>query len=556
MPAPRSSPDWTNIQNATDSQTTPPHSLDHQQTNCSPPDPSIVQSNAETYNDRPVSRDTLWRKLVAVFGLPCIIGVAAIDPGNLEVDIQAGAAAGYALIWALLLSSILGTILQTLSAHVTICTGYHLAELCRRAYSRRWLLSNIVFVITILSIVAFDIAEVVGTAFAIQMLFHCPLWLGMLLSAVDTMLVLYLQKTGITRVQLIVEGLLLILATCLIYEFFLSSPSAADIAHGAFVPTFGHRPQQGAILAVSIMGSVIMSHNLFLHSWLEKQRRCSDSNVTSTASSINVNSPSSNRNSDTDIIHSCRYAAAESASIFFSTFLINACVLIVAASLPQAIVSAFDNLGLKTAGVLLNRALGQQFAYTAWAIALLASGHAATVTGALASQAVCEGFLNIRQGTTPSNIILASRVIAIIPAVAAALAAGEQGSDAIAVGSQTVLSFALPFAAIPLFKMLNVTTGPWSSHFSWLLNTGYFVFCLVVVANIFAVHEVGRDIATNFGSVALFGFLVLIGATLIVLSVLVFTPIHRSDVLDDGNQLVSSDESERLMNDRKTTYAL
>lgn len=555
MSAFESSLDWPSEQNDINSQAAPLHFPARQRPICSPLESHDVQSRTEPCGNSSDSHDSFWKKLIAIFGLPCIIGVAAIDPGNLEVDIQAGAITGYALIWALLLSSVLGTILQTLSAHVTICTGYHLAELCQRAYSRHWLLSNIVFIITILSIIAFDIAEVVGTAFAIQMLFHCPLWLGMLLSAVDTMIVLYLQKTGMTRVQLIVEGLLLILAACLIYEFFLSSPSATNIVQGTFVPTFGRRPKQGVILAVSIMGSVIMSHNLFLHSWLEKQRRSSNSNGTSTTSVI-INNPSSNSSSDTEIIQSCRYAAFESSTIFFFTFLTNACVLIVAASLPQTVVSTFDSLGLKTAGALLNRALGQQFAYTAWAIALLASGHAATVTGALASQAVCEGFLNIRQGTTPSKWILASRAIAIIPAVAAALAAGEQGSDAIAVGSQTVLSFALPFAAIPLFKMLSGVTGLWSSHFSWLLKLGYVVFCSVMVANIFAIHQVAHDIATSFGSFALFCFFMLVGAILLLLLVLIFIPTNFSDVLSDTDQLRSGNESERLIRDRKTTYSV
>lgn len=547
--------DCPNSQNDISS-SSPLHSHDSQPPSCSSPESACIRPSTQRTNSHDLldSQGSLWQRAIAIFGLPCIIGVAAIDPGNLEVDIQAGASTGYALIWALLLSSVLGTILQTLSAHVTICTGYHLAELCRRVYSRQWFLTKIVFAITILSIIAFDVAEVVGTAFAIQMLFHCPLWLGMLLSAADTMLVLYLQKTGMTRVQLIVEGLLFILSVCLIYEFFLSSPSATDIAQGTFVPTFGKRPQEGVILAVSIMGSVIMSHNLFLHSWLEKQRRNANSDIVPTTP-ITANDSSIN-NSATQLVQSCRYAAIESASIFFSTFLINACVLIVAASLPQAVVSTFDNLGLKTAGALLNRALGQQFAYTAWAIALLASGHAATVTGALASQAVCEGFLDIRQGTTPSNIILASRAIAIVPAVAVALVAGEQGSDTLAVASQTMLSFALPFAAIPLFKMLSVIKGPWASHFEWLLQLGYVVFCLVMVANVFAVQQVGRDIAVNFGTIALLGFLILVATTFLLVLVLIFAPTNLSDICGDNGRSIPAGESDRLLNDKKSTYSV
>lgn len=524
-------------------------SSDDIQSNFSNPNASSRSCVSQPSGTRPTNdalpeqRNTFWKNVIATFGLPCIIGVAAIDPGNLEVDLQAGASTGYVLIWSLLLSSVLGAILQTLAAHTTICTGYHLAELCPRVYARHGILSNTVFFITILSIIAFDIAEVVGTAFAIQMLSGCPLWLGVLLSAGDTMLVLVLQRNGMTRIQFIIEGLLFILAVCLIYEFALASPPMTEIARGTFVPSFGDSPRKGVILAVSIMGSIIMSHNLFLHSWLEKQRRnLIQTDISTATASVSANI-FANKSSPNEVLQSCRYAGIESASIFFSTFLINMCVLVIAASLPRASVSEFDDIGLKQAGILLHRALGQRFASTAWAIALLASGHAATVTGTLASQAVCEGFLNIREGSTSSTVILFFRTIAIVPALIAALLAGERGSDGLAVASQTVLSFALPFAAVPLFKVLNTVANMWSSYSQWLLKVGYVVFSFVMFANAYAVWQVGSTLTANRNSVAVFLFSSFVGISSAILVVLILTPIHMSDVATAIDRMIARDLS-------------
>lgn len=475
--------------------------------------------------------------------------MAAIDPGNLEVDLQAGATLGYNLIWALLLSSILGCILQTLAAHVTICTGLHLAELCQRVYHRDWLMSRAVFLMTMLSIIAFDVAEVIGTAFAIQMIFGVPLWLGMLLSACDTMLVLYLQRTGLSRIELIVEGLLFILAACVVYEFILSKPSISAMAKGAFIPSFGDADisAKGIVLAVSIMGSVIMSHNLFLHSWLEKERqRLVEFSIPSaTRTEMHVG-----RATVVNFKRACRYAGIESSAIFFSTFLINSCILVVAATLPRSLVEGGD-LGLKQAGALLQHVLGQRLASTAWSIALLASGHAATVTGALASQAVCEGFLNIHDGQSSSLVIMGSRMIAIVPAVAAALVAGEKGSDGLAVASQTVLSFALPFAAIPLFKVLDVVATMRPNYGRGLLNTGYVVFCVVMVANAYALWQVGQTILMHNGLVALSVFVLMVSAVSALLFKLVLTPVHRSDfaALVDVSEVPS--EHEQLIPDKQ-----
>lgn len=489
---------------------------------------------------------------IKTFGLPCIIGVAAIDPGNLEVDLQAGAALGYALIWSVLIASILGCILQTLAAHITIYTGLHLAEICSRVYHRNWILSRILFLITLLSVIAFDIAEVIGTAFATRMLFGLPLWLGMILSVCDTMLVLYLQRNGLTRIEFVIEGLLFILAACLVYEFVISKPSFSSIVKGALVPTFGDQGGKGVLLAISIMGSVIMSHNLFLHSWLEKERRKPDQQLPQPPSTNHRHVSQEEEQEQqrqqvstavayppslfsragvpiSEFIQACRYSAIESSAIFFSTFLINTCVLVVAATLPHSLIPSIDDFGLRNAGAVLQRALGQRFAATAWGVALLASGHAATVTGVLASQAICEGFLNIHDSRSSSRIVLVSRLIAIIPALVVALIAGESGSDGLAVASQAILSFSLPFAAIPLFKVLHAVGEVRQLYSRSLLIAGYVVFSVVMVANGFAIREFAK-VVYKLGVIPLVLFVLFTISISAVLIKLLTTPIRVEDI--------------------------
>lgn len=501
--------------------------------------PINIPSPSQEFSS-PLNR-TAWQSLVATIGLPCIIGVAAIDPGNLEVDLQAGADSGYTLIWAVLVSSILGCILQTLAAHVTICTGLHLAELCQRVYKRHWLLSRAVFAIILVSVIAFDVAEVIGTAFATRMLFGIPLWVGMIISVCDTMLVLHLQHSGTTGIEMIIEGLLFILSACLIYVFVLSKPSLTSIAEGAFLPSFGENRGRGVVLAISIMGSVIMSHNLFLHSWLEKERRVAQAGNNESDGGIFGRSASL-----PELFRACRYAGFESAGIFFSTFLINTCVLVLAATMPRDLLASVGTLGLKEAGALMQYVLGQKFAAAAWAIALLASGHAATVTGVLASQAICEGFLNIRNDQSSSTVILASRLIAIMPALVVALIAGEQGSDGLAVASQAILSFALPFATIPLFKVLAAIASARPVYSCTMLYAGYVVFSVAMMANVYAVWEMGRFIF-SFGIAAVSGFLVLMVSILTLLASLLWTPVYLSDFATELDIHEEGEESAHLL---------
>lgn len=478
-----------------------------------------MTNETSTPPSTPSSNRPFWQRLFVIAGLPCLISVAAIDPGNLEVDLQAGHIFRYKLIWALLLSSVVGWVLQTLSAHLTVRTGAHLAELCAKGYAYQPGLSRSIFVFAELSIVAFDIAEVVGTAIALQLLFNWPLWFGMLMSAFDTMLVLYLQRMGLTKVEIVIEGMLFILAACLIYEFGLSRPEPASMMQGMLVPSLGDKPVEAALLAIGILGSVIMAHNLFLHSWLVKQRH------------FETPEPEDEVVSEASADAACRYASAECAAIFVATFIINAIVLSVTAALPDHALAGIKELGLKDAGALFSNFLDGRFASTAWGLALLCSGHAATVTGTLSSQILCEGFLDIREGNSPAALVLTTRAVAIVPALAGAMLAGESGADRLIVLSQVVLSLALPFAVIPLFK-LYALVGQNATRGGWLMKAGHLSFAVLVISNVLAVWDivgqVREEAAGRFGPMLLLGAVVT-GSSLLIAK-LVVAPVQLDDV--------------------------
>lgn len=504
-----------------------------------------IQSSVEEQESTRSRSSFTWNKFVRVFGLPCLISVAAIDPGNLEVDLQAGSTLGYTLIWMLILSSVVGWLLQTLAAHATIWSGLHIAELYARAYRNDKVMYYSVFAVAELSVIAFDIAEVVGTAFALQLLFGFSLWLGMLLSALDTLLVLYLQRTGFSKVEIFIEGLLVILSICLFYEFALSRPSFSAILQGSVVPSLGHDPKEGAILAVGLLGSVIMSHNLYLHSWLVKQRmQRNDESSADLGGEVGTDR----------LAAECNYASIEAGVIFIVTFLINACVLSVSASLPSDLVP--NDIGLKDAGALLRRLLGTDLASKAWAIALLSSGHAATVTGTMSSQAICEGFLDIEEGRSPSAVIFGTRAIALVPALLAALAAGDAGSDRLIVLSQVILSLALPFAVIPMFRVfthLKETTGTHPSDRK-LIWAGLFAFGLLVIANLYVLVQMYQELNSDGGGIAAKVVAVISVASLVLMWKLLTGPMELSSLSDVEGGSTKMEESQRLLGDAKPRY--
>ncbi|CAN8070583.1 unnamed protein product [Agarophyton chilense] len=477
---------------------------------------------------------------VSSFGIPCLIAVAAIDPGNLELDLQAGHALRYSLIWVILFSSVLGWILQSLVAHLTICSRKPLAALLAHVYEHDRLLSISLFVVAEVSVIAFDIAEVVGTAIALQLLFQWPLWVGIILSGLDTMLVLFLQRSGLNRVEAVIEFSLLLLAFCLFYEFVLTRPDIFSIVKGSVVPDLGPDPKQGAILGVGVLGSVVMAHNLFLHSWLVNDRNKQSELLDEYPSRI----PSGTRY----LRQTCRYATLEAGAIFIATYLINTCVVAITASLPEKSLRSISQLGLQDAGAFLESIVGSKFASTAWAVALLCSGHAATVTGALASQAVCEGFLNF-QGRRTSIVILASRALAILPAMAAALVAGESSANKLVVLSQVILSLALPFAVIPMFKLLIHVDRISHNRVidKRMLTAGFVSFAFMIAANLYIFYDMVNELNNLFGCLVAFSVCLVGLFSLFLMAKLIITPVSLTQVSMETDWIRETSETRPLL---------
>ncbi|KAA8496737.1 Metal transporter Nramp6 [Porphyridium purpureum] len=379
-----------------------------------------------------------WSEWLTFSGVSWITAVAFLDPGNLECDLQVGTLYEYKLVWVLVWTTAIALWMQVLAARLGLVTGKHLAEHCREQYSTAPRM--VLFVISQLGVVSFDVAEVIGTAMALRILFNIPLPLGCCISALDTLLILLLQKWGAKKVEAVIEAGLAVLGLCFVLELYLARPSVPGIAIGAVVPSV---PDGNAwFFLVSILGSVVMGHNLFLHSGLILTRLGSDHHLQTRS----------------EIKKKIRYASLESFVALAVSLVINIAVVAVAAAklFPHNAEARFANVGLQDASVLLGEVLSkyQNVAPTAWAIALLCSGHAATVTGTYASQLIVEGFFGLNRGNTKSSWIvnLLTRGTAILPALGAALWAGEASADKLIVATQLVVSIQLPLVSIPLLR--------------------------------------------------------------------------------------------------------
>lgn len=413
----------------------------------------------------------------------------------------------------------MGFVLQTLSAHLAIVTGSHLAELCFAEYPGP--VSFFLFLSGMLSVIAFDVAEVIGTAFALQMLFGFPLPLGMVISALDTALILFLQRRGLKGVELVVESLLGVLAGCMLLNFALSHPNVQLMVQGTFAPDLTYKPRESLLLSVGILGSVVMGHNLFLHSGIIKMRREEQGDVfVNDADLISAGlSPHSGLGRHFVTEHSwrssCDYATLEAAAVLVGSFIINGAVLSVAAAqfYPHRAEAAFRDIGLQDASVLLEQVLGTRAASTAWAIALLASGHAATVTGTLASQLIFEGFWSIPPAS--SYMSLLSRGIAIVPALVAGLTAGARGADRLIILCQIVVSFELPFAVVPLLKFSDHPVVAATMPGPFFRRAGWVSFVFALMANVWTVAESLRGFGVFGGGPVAFSYTKMIASVTI-----------------------------------------
>jgi manganese transport protein len=402
---------------------------------------------------------SFWRKMWAFTGPGLMVAVGYMDPGNWATDIAGGSQFGYTLLSVILLSNLFAMLLQHLSLKLGIATGRDLAQACREHYSKPT--AVVLWVLCQVAIVACDLAEVLGSAIALHLLFGLPLWAGVIITVLDVLLILYFQGRGFRVLESIVASLILIIFGCFAYEIFVSKPEATAVVAG-LVPT-GAIISNPAMLyvAIGILGATVMPHNLYLHSSIV-QTRAYERNTQGRRQAV-------------------RFATIDSTVSLFLAFFINAAILIVAAA-------TFHYSGnrqvadITDAHQLLDPILGVKWASILFAVALLASGQNSTLTGTLAGQIVMEGFLNLR--LKPWLQRLLTRSAAVVPALIVTLLYGEHGTSDLLVLSQVILSLQLSFAVVPLVlftsdkrKMGEFANGRVLTALSWI------VACIIMGLN-------------------------------------------------------------------------
>lgn len=405
-----------------------------------------------------------WKKLLAFTGPGLMVAVGYIDPGNWATDIEGGSRFGYTLLSVILISNLFAMLLQHLSLKLGIASGRDLAQACRDYYSRP--VSIVLWFLSEIAIAATDLAEVIGSAIALNLLFGLPLPVGILLTALDVLLVLYFQKRGFRIIESIVGALMGVILMSFLYEMIVSQPSLSGMA-GGILPKMEIVTNPGMLyIAIGILGATVMPHNLYLHSSIVQTR--------------NFNRDDAGKKS------AIKFATIDSTVSLGLAFFINGSILILAAA-------AFHQNGhrevadITDAYHLLDPVLGVSLAGVFFALALLASGQSSTLTGTLAGQIVMEGFLNIRLKPWLRRLI--TRGIAIIPALIVASLYGEKGTAELLVLSQVILSLQLSFAVVPLVlftanksimgKFANsktITILSWIVTLIIILLNGYLLF--------------------------------------------------------------------------------
>jgi len=399
--------------------------------------------------DRP--RDRLsWSVALRMFGPAYLVAVGYMDPGNWATDLAAGSRYGYGLLWVVAASSLMAMVLQSLCCRLGIATGLDLAQASRRLLPDAWRIP--LWLLAEVAIVACDLAELVGSAIALQLLFGLPLPWGVALTAGDTLLLLALQHFGLRRLEALIIALVALVGACFAWELALLKPNWMQVAAG-FVPQPSVlRDGQQLYIAAGILGATVMPHNLYLHSALVNTRRWPE------------HPPSK------PLL--LRLANLDSVMALSFAFLVNAAILVLASGAFHGVV-AEPVEDLHQAHTLLSPLLGTTLAGTVFAVALLAAGQSSTVTATMAGQVVMEGFLNLRLPDWQRRLI--TRALALIPAMATVMLLGDEATAHLLVLSQVVLSLQLPFAVIPLVQfcsrsgLMGALRAPiWLQGISWL----------------------------------------------------------------------------------------
>jgi manganese transport protein len=407
-----------------------------------------------------------WRKLWAFSGPGLMVAVGYMDPGNWATDLAGGARFGYTLLSVILISNLMAMLLQHLALKLGVVSGRDLAQACRDHYSRP--VALVLWVLCEFAIAACDLAEVIGSAVALNLLFGLPLVVGVVLTALDVLIVLFLQNKGFRYIESIVAGLIFLIGGCFAYELIVSEPSLSGI-FGGLLPKAEMVVNPAMLyISIGILGATVMPHNLYLHSSIVQTRAYP-------------------RDDDGKRM-AIKFATIDSTVSLLFAFFINAAILIVSAA-------AFHGTGhqdvadIGDAYLLLSPVLGATLASTAFALALLASGQNSTLTGTMAGQIVMEGFLNIR--LRPWIRRLLTRGLAIIPAIIVASLYGAQGIGQLLILSQVVLSLQLSFAVVPLVKFTNDKRkmGRFANR-SWMVITAWIVTVVIVGLNLYLLWQI------------------------------------------------------------------
>ncbi len=392
-----------------------------------------------------------WRKLFAFAGPGYLVAVGYMDPGNWATDLAGGARYGYTLLSVIMISNLMAILLQALAARLGIASGRDLAQACRDSYSKTT--TYVLWILCEIAIGACDLAEVIGAAIALNLLFGLPLVWGVCLTAADVLVVLYLQHHGFRYVETLVVGLIIAIAGSFAVELWFARPGLAEVAVG-FIPHSEILTDQAMLyIAISILGATVMPHNLYLHSSIVQTRKYKET-FESKREAI-------------------KFATIDSSVALMSALFINAAILIMAAATFHG--TGYEDVAdIGDAYQLLSPLLGSSMASALFAIALLCSGQNATLTGTLAGQIVMEGFINLRLRPWLRRMI--TRLIAIIPAIAVVVLYGERGTGPLLILSQVVLSLQLPFAVFPLVaftsdrhKMGEFVSPGWLKALAWAI---------------------------------------------------------------------------------------
>lgn len=424
-----------------------------------------------------------WRKLFAFLGPAYLVSVGYMDPGNWATDLAGGSRFGYALLWVLLMSNLIALLLQSMSARLGVVAKRDLAQASRELYHPAANIFN--YILAEIAIAATDLAEVLGMAIGLQLLFGIPLVWGVGISVLDAFLLLFLMQLGIRKLEAFILGLILIIGGAFLVQMILAKPDLVEMA-GGFIPSI---PDETALfIAIGIIGATVMPHNLYLHSALVQTRKIEPSKQ--------------------GLRRAIKFNIIDSAIALNLALFVNAAILILAAAVFYK--GGYNGVSeIQDAHQLLEPLLGKSYAPVLFAIALIAAGQSSTVTGTLAGQIVMEGYLNLRIAPWLRRII--TRLLAVVPAVLAISFFGERSTGDMLVLSQVILSMQLGFAVIPLLhyvsdkqRMGEFAIGFWAKLGGWVSAT------IIVVLNIqLVIQELGIWRANAGDQVWMVNFIVL-----------------------------------------------